>query len=137
MPIATIDHKYKCSLLNFGNKEIISFSDESENDLTALDIGFSNSIENKLQNFIGRIIAEVSEVEYIYCCREGQVNCIWVFINELDPEVRREVYKKEIIISDLLPEEVFDFHVIARRNKPVQSIFRQDGIELVYKKSNR
>lgn len=92
--------------------------------------------ENRLQDFVAKIIAEVSEVEYIYCRREGQVNYIWAIINELDPQVRRAVYKKETAIIDLFPDMDFDFNIIARMNKPIQSIISQDGIELIYKKSN-
>ena len=93
--------------------------------------------ENRLQDFVAKIIAEVSGVEYIYCRREGQINYVWAVINELDPEVRRKIYKQETVIIDLLPDEVFDFHVIARMNKPVESMISQEGIELIYRKSDR
>ncbi|MBI3995602.1 MAG: hypothetical protein HY349_06475 [Nitrospirae bacterium] len=119
-------YKNKYSSFKRVNEESEDFSYE-EHDTTN---------ENRLQDFVAKIIAEVSGVEYIYCRREGQVNYIWAIINELDPQVRRAVYKKEMAIIDLFPEMDFDFNIIARMNKPIQSIISQDGIELIYKKSN-
>lgn len=95
---------------------------------------YYDSYEDRLQKFIEQKIKVVNEVEYIYCRRQEQLYFVWVLINKFDPAVRRKIYQREKEIIRMFPEEIFDFYVIARMNKPAQSIISQPGIELIYQK---
>lgn len=98
---------------------------------------YSNSYEDRLQKFIRQEIAKIIEVEYIYCRREEPVYFVWVLIKEFDPAVRRKIYQKQKEIIAMFPDEVFDFYVIARLNKPAHLIINQSGVELIYQRPNR
>lgn len=130
-------YKNKYSLFKLMDKGNEDFSYEEHGDTTKLEFKLDNSYENKLQNFIADKLKEVKQVEYIFCQREERAYLIWVLINELDSEVRRAVYQKEKEIIRLFRNEVFDFYVIARMNKPAQTIISKTGTELIYKRPKR
>lgn len=94
-----------------------------------------NSYDHAIEREICKKIADVNKVEYIYYSRQGEVNSVWVIINELDRGVRKQIYKKQMAIMDYLRTELFDFHVVARMNKPLTSIINQENISLIYKKT--
>jgi hypothetical protein len=127
-------YKNKYSSFKLENEENDDFSYEEHDDTTKLDFKFYNSYEDRLQNFIANKLKEVKEIEYIFCQREERAYLVWIVINELNPEVRRKIYKKEKDIIRLFRGEVFDFYVIARMNKPIQTIVNQTGTELIYQK---
>ena len=93
---------------------------------------YYNSNENRLQNFISKKLSEVTEVEYIYCCREDQAYFVWIIINQFDPSVRRKTYEKQKEIIRRFREEMFDFYVVARLDQPPDSIVKHRNVELIY-----
>ena len=92
----------------------------------------NDSYFNRLQNFISQRIAEVVEVEYIYCCREEQAYFVWIIINQFDPSVRRKIYEKQKEIIRRFRDEMFDFYVVARLDQPPDSIVKHRNVELIY-----
>jgi len=91
-----------------------------------------NSYEQRLQTLLAEIIAQVRQVDYIFCQREAKTYLVWVLINELDPQVRREIYTKQQDIMKMFPSEIFDFYVVARMNQPPETVINQRGMELIY-----
>lgn len=64
----------------------------------------------------------VPQVESVVIRREDSITRVWTVVDADDDQVFDAVYDRErIIIRDLSPER-FDFHVVARKGRPLRSV---------------
>lgn len=127
--VATGEKNIVYSIGPFSNQTFYTLISESTVDVVLV---YSFSYENRLQTFMSKRISEVDAVEYIYCQRENDIYLVWIIINDLNPEARRAIYKKQRDIIDLFPDETFDFYVVARQGKSPEAMINQRGVELIY-----
>lgn len=83
----------------------------------------SNTIENRLDNFIANKISEIPEVEYIFCLKKENYIEIWTIINKLDREVRKGIYNIEFDILEKIKGLYFYFHVVCRNDRNPEDLF--------------
>jgi len=48
-------------------------------------------------------------------------------VNERDPAIRATIYAREQAIIDAYPDLVFDFNIIARRNRDLKDVVTEAG----------
>jgi hypothetical protein len=80
--------------------------------------------------FIGHEMKLVPEVEHVFVSREdeaGKLLRITVVVDSRDPDVRAAIYKREQAIMDELENLDFDFHIIAREGRPLESLITDAG----------
>lgn len=83
----------------------------------------TNSIDDRLENFIVKCISKVLEVEYIIFSKIEDYYEIWTIINKLDREVRERIYDIEFNILRRFKALYFDFHVICRNDRDIKDFF--------------
>jgi hypothetical protein len=83
----------------------------------------TNSIDDRLENFIVKCISKVLEVEYILLSKIEDYYEIWTVINKLDREVRERIYDIEFNILRRFKALYFDFHVICRNDRDFKDFF--------------
>lgn len=94
-----------------------------------------NSYEDRLQKSISEKISEIEAVERVYCKREEHTYFVWIVINRLDPSIRRAIYQKQREIIRLFRDEIFDFYVVARLDRPLNSLIGEESVELIFERS--
>jgi len=67
-------------------------------------------------------LLELPLVESVYINQTGSTSRVWTIIDGDDDEVRDTIYKKEKDLINKLPECRFDFQVVARRGRPLDSL---------------
>jgi hypothetical protein len=85
--------------------------------------------------FIGLELSLVPQVERVFvdCLDQGKEFRVWTVVNERDPQVRAQIYKREQAIMGELTHANFDFQIIARENRCLSEIMNPAG-ELAYKR---
>lgn len=83
----------------------------------------TNSIDDRLENFIVKCISKVLEVEYILFSKIEDYYEIWTVINKLDREVRELIYDIEFNILRRFKDLYFDFHVICRNDRDIKDFY--------------
>lgn len=83
----------------------------------------TNSIDDRIENFIVKYISKVLEVEYIIFSKIEDYYEIWTVINKLDREVRERIYDIEFTILRRFKALYFDFHVICRNDRNIKDFF--------------
>jgi len=84
----------------------------------------------RVADFIGLEMSLVPEVETVFLHRSEESAKdmrVLVVVNARDPKVRTEIYKREQAIMDELSAADFDFHIIARENRPLGEIVTDAG----------
>jgi hypothetical protein len=84
----------------------------------------------RVADFIGFEMSFVPEVETVFLHRSEESARdmrVLVVVNNRDPKVRTEIYKREQAIMDELPLAEFDFHILARENRPLGEIVTDAG----------
>ena len=84
----------------------------------------------RLADFIGFEMSLVPQVENVFIHRiedSARDIRVLVIVNDRDPKVRTDIYKREQAIMDELPFSEFDFHIIARENRPLSDIVTDAG----------
>ena len=117
--VGTRPHPYLERVFSFSVSNVIQFEHH-------------NSYEERLQTTIAKKIAEVPEVEYIYCERQDRAYLVWVIINQLDPSARHRIYEKQRELIGRFRDENFDFYVVARLDKPPELVVNQTSMELIF-----
>jgi len=93
------------------------------NQLCKPQYDITNSIDDRLENFIVKCISEVLEVEYILFSKIEDYYEIWTVINKLDRGVRERIYDIEFNILRRFKALYFDFHVICRNDRDIKDFF--------------
>ena len=83
----------------------------------------TNSIDDRLDNFIVKCISQVLEVEYVFISKIEDYYEIWTVINKLDRGVRERIYDIEFNILRRFKALYFDFHVICRNDRDIKDFF--------------
>ena len=83
-------------------------------------------------------LSEIKEIEYIYYTPDERVLYVWIVLNSADKEVRKKIYTSELEIIDSFKsydfEENLDFYVIFRQDKPIEDLFSEKELKVLYKK---
>jgi len=81
----------------------------------------------EVDQMIAAAFEVVPQVESVYVNHDntGTVN-VSIFINEADENVYDRIYSQEIELEKRAHEIMFDFTVIARRNRPIQEFVGSD-----------
>jgi hypothetical protein len=81
------------------------------------------------EQLIGLEMSFVAEVESIFVEPAPRRTGFHVFtiVNEKDPSVRAQIYKREQAIMDEYKNLEFDFRIIARRNRELSDIISDLG----------
>lgn len=93
----------------------------------------TNSIDDKLDNFIVKCISKVIEVEYILFSKIEDYYEIWTVINKLDRGVRERIYDIEFNILRRFKALYFDFHVICRNDRDIKEFF-SSNTKMIFKR---
>jgi hypothetical protein len=93
------------------------------NQLCKPQYDITNSIDDRLENFIVKCISKVLEVEYILFSKIEDYYEIWTVINKLDRGVREKIYDIEFNILRRFKALYFDFHVICRNDRDIKDFF--------------
>jgi len=83
----------------------------------------TNSIDDRLENYIVKCISKVLEVEYIIFSKIEDYYEIWTVINKLDREVRERIYDIEFNILGRFKSLYVDFHVICRNDRDIKDFY--------------
>jgi len=98
------------------------------NQLCGPQYEITNSIDDRVENFIAKSISRIPEVEYILLSKKDNYYEIWTVINKLDREARDRIYDIEYDILERFRDNYFDFHVICRDDKSIGKIFPTNAI---------
>lgn len=93
-----------------------------------------NTTEHTVGSFIGQALSQIPEVEYVLLMKEESFLNIWTVIDKLDRTVRDQIYRIEFDIMGKFPELLFDFHVIARRGRPAQTVLPSEAAVMFFRK---
>jgi len=78
--------------------------------------------------FIGLELSLVPEVESVFVERgNGKELRVLSIVNERDPAIRATIYAREQAIIHAYPDLVFDFNIIARRNRDLKDVVTEAG----------
>ncbi|MFH1596101.1 MAG: hypothetical protein ABIG94_07005 [Pseudomonadota bacterium] len=83
----------------------------------------TNSVDDKVESFIARMVSKVPEVEYILLSKTDNYYEIWTVINRLDRKVREDIYDIEFFVLKSLNGLYFDFHVLCRNDRNINEMF--------------
>ncbi|MBU4448290.1 MAG: hypothetical protein KKD99_06865 [Proteobacteria bacterium] len=93
-----------------------------------------NTKEYSLENYIADRISEITEVEYIFIRKDGNVMDVSIIINKLDRTVRDRIYDIEYSMIDRFRDDYLDFHVISRDDRDINKLFSPKAI-MIYRRS--
>ncbi|HID28698.1 MAG TPA: hypothetical protein EYP19_01690 [Desulfobacterales bacterium] len=88
-------------------------------------------IEEIYQTFID-LLSQIPTVEAILTTQEGRVFCFWSVVNWLDDAIEDEIYQREGELMDRFPEDLFDFHLIERRDRNLEEIISPSSFAVYY-----
>jgi hypothetical protein len=80
--------------------------------------------------FIGYEMKLVSQVEQVFISKEddeGKLLRVTIVVDERDAEVRAQIYRREQAVMDELKNLDFNFHILAREGRPLQSLITDEG----------
>lgn len=80
--------------------------------------------------FIGYEMKLVSEVEQVFISKEdeeGKLLRVTIVVDERDADVRAQIYRREQAVMDELKNLDFNFHILAREGRPLESLITDDG----------
>jgi hypothetical protein len=72
-----------------------------------------------IKRVVDEAFADVPAIEEIYARRDGSTYSVTAIINDEDDSVFDQIYDRERRIIRSHRNAIFDFHVIARRGRPV------------------
>lgn len=95
-----------------------------------------NTLDTTLENFFSSFFSSIPEVEYVFLDqKDDRLLNVLTFINSLKRDVREKIYEVEQKIMAYFDEANFNFHVIARSDRPIERIRPNRGV-LIYKRSS-
>jgi hypothetical protein len=81
-------------------------------------------------DFMGLELSLVPEVEKVFvdCIDKGKEYRVLTVVNDRDPAVRAQIYKREQAIMSEFKHSDFDFQIVARQNRCLAEILNPAGV---------
>lgn len=92
-----------------------------------------NTTVDTVGSVLAQALSQIPEVEYVLLTKEETFLNVWTVIDKLDRSVRHQIYDIEFDIMGKFPELHFDFHAIARRGRPAQTMLPSEATVIFFR----
>jgi len=67
-------------------------------------------------------LATIPAVEAVMARRTGDRYAVWTVVDRIDDQTRETIYWQEWALMEQYPESDFDFHLLERRGRPLETL---------------
>jgi len=80
-----------------------------------------------IEAYIAKAFSDIGGVERVYLDKDGDmVDVLTVIDGDEDEALYHDIYRREADLMQTLPRVYFNFHVVARRGRPIEELIGRD-----------